>query len=146
MPDYNSPRRPGAFRARENPNSTDSNRSLAARWGSNLLFKEGYVAVPAPLLRLYTRLNLSNSEFVFILELMLFKWGEQAPFPSYKTVAQRMGITIEMARKHAKSLEEKGLLKRVKRTGQSNAFDLQPLTTMLESLLAEKPVVGREAA
>ena len=139
-------RRPG-IPAREDQNSASiPNRSLAARWGSQLIFDEGYVAVPAAFLRNYTRLELSNSELVFILQLMSFKWNENAPFPSYKTVAQRMGITTEMARRHAKSLEEKGLLKRVKRTGQSNAFDLRPLTAALESFTAEKPRVAKVAA
>lgn len=144
---YQSFRRRGVFPAQENRNSNPSpNRTLAARWGSELLFEEGFVAVPAAFLRCYTQANLSNSELVFVLQLMSFKWNENAPFPSYKTVAQRMGITTEMARRHAKSLEEKGLLKRVKRTGQSNAFDLRPLTCALESLLAEKPRTAGAAA
>lgn len=140
---YQSFRSPGAFPPRENQNS---NRSLAARWGSDRLFDEGFVALPATLLRLYARLDLSNSELVFILQLMSFKWDENAPFPSYNTLAQRMGITPEMARRHAKSLEHKGLLRRVKRTGRSNAFDLQPLSAALESFLNENPKNGKAAA
>jgi DNA-binding MarR family transcriptional regulator len=66
---------------------------------------------------------------------MVFKWNEQAPFPSYHTLAQRMGITTEMTRRHAKSLESKGMLKRLRRTGQSNVFDLLPLTNTLKALL-----------
>jgi hypothetical protein len=45
----------------------------------------------------------------------------------------------EMARRHAKSLESKGLLVRMKRTGQSNAFDLRPLSSALEKVLVENP-------
>ena len=146
MPNHPSFRRPVVFPPNDNRNSPDSNRSLGARWGSPLLFQEGFVAVPAAFLRLYTRLDLSNGQFVFILQLMSFKWNESAPFPSYKTLAQRMGITTEMARQHAKHLEEKGLLRRVKRNGQSNAFDLQPLTTALQSLFAANPRAGKKVA
>ena len=71
----------------------------------------------------YTRLGLSNNEAMFVLQLMCFKWNENAAFPSYKTLAQRMGVTPEMARRHAKNLETKRLLVRMKRKRQNNAFD-----------------------
>ena len=112
-----------------------TNHSLAARWGSLRLFDEGFVGVPASLVTRYAKLGLSAGEFVFVLELMVFKWNEQAPFPSYHTLAHRMGVTTEMTRRHAKSLESKGMLKRLRRTGQSNVFDLLPLTTTLNALL-----------
>jgi predicted ArsR family transcriptional regulator len=51
-----------------------------------------------------------------------------------------MGITTEMARKHAKSLEDKGLLSRVRRHGQSNAFDLKATG---ECATTSKPENGR---
>src|SRR6266478_5269570 len=123
MAHYQSFRRRGSVPAGEPNSGSTPDRSLAARWGSAHVFSEGFLAVPATLLRHYNKLNLSNSELVFILQLMSFKWNETAPYPSYGTLAVRMGITTEMARRHAKSLEEKGLLKRVTRTGQSNAFD-----------------------
>ena len=112
-----------------------TNHSLAVRWGSTQLFEEGFVGVPAALVTRYAKLGLSTAEFVFVLELMVFKWNEQAPFPNYSTLAKRMGITTEMTRRHAKSLESKGMLKRLRRTGQSNVFDLLPLTHTLRALL-----------
>ena len=121
-------------------------RNLASRWGSSQLFEEGFVGVPTAFLRHYTKLNLSNSEAMFVLQLMAFKWNENAPFPSCKTLAARMGITTEMARRHAKSLEGKSLLIRVKRTGQSNAFDLRPLSSALEQVLAANPRPVKTAA
>jgi len=127
-------------------NTNIPNRSFAARWGSEQLFEEGFVSVPAAFLRLYSTLGLTNGEVLLILHLMSFKWNESAPFPSYKTLAERMGITSEMARRHAKGLEDKGLLVRVKRTGQSNAFDLRQLTSALETLLSQKPRAAKAAA
>ena len=119
-----------------------TNHSLAARWGSSQLFNEGFVGVPATLVTRYARLGLSTSEFVFVLQLMLFKWSDESPFPSYKVVAKRMGVTTEMARRHARSLESKGLLQRRQRIGQSNLFDLLPLTHHLQKLLKAEQTAG----
>jgi hypothetical protein len=99
------------------------------------VFDEGFVGIPTAFFRYYAALNLSQSEAMFILHLMSFKWNENAPFPSYPTLAQRMGITTEMARRHAKRIEEKHLLKRIPRVGKSNAFDLRPLTEALVRLV-----------
>ena len=140
--------RHNAFRDRTaypaNPNATT--RSFAARWGSSRLFEEGFVGVPAAFLRYYSHLQLSHSEAMFVLQLMSFKWNENAPFPSYKTLAQRMDITPEMARRHAKSLEDKKLLTRLKRNGQSNAFDLRPLTEAMELVLQHVQETKKPAA
>ena len=59
---------------------------------------------------------LSAGEVLFVLHLMEYKWDERAPFPSYKTLARRMGISDKMARRHAQSLEAKRYLRRVART------------------------------
>jgi hypothetical protein len=133
MQTESSPRQ--ASRSVSDAGKPATNHSLAVRWGSLQLFDEGFVGVPAALVTRYAKLGLSTGEFVFVLELMVFKWNEQAPFPSYHTLAQRMGVTTEMTRRHAKSLEAKGMLKRLRRTGQSNVFDLLPLTNTLMAVL-----------
>ena len=53
-----------------------TNHSLAVRWGSLQLFDEGFVGVPTTLLTRYAEIGLSAGEFVFVLELMVFKWNE----------------------------------------------------------------------
>ena len=69
---------------------------------------------------------------MFVLQLMTFKWSATAPFPSYKTIAARMGITDKMARRYAAALEGKGYLRRQSRIGSTNSFDLQPLFDALK--------------
>jgi DNA-binding transcriptional MocR family regulator len=59
--------------------------------------------------------------------LMEFKWDSNAPFPGYATLAQRMGISVKMARRHAQTLEGKKYLRREMRRGRTNRFDLSPL-------------------
>ena len=112
------------------PDNTQSKRSFARRWKHERLFEKGYLVVPTLFLRHYARLkpySLTSGEALFVLHLMEFKWDSDAPFPAYKTLAARMGVSDKMARRHARSLEIKGYLKRIMRVGQTNRFDLTPL-------------------
>jgi hypothetical protein len=128
------------------------NRSLAKRWGNHAsLLEGGWVGVPVAFLTNYGNLvqygGLTAPEAMFVLQLMAFKWDEAAPFPSYTTLAKRMGITDKQARRYAKSLEEKGFLIRTARVGSSNSFDLQPLFNALaDALKAESQPVALKAA
>jgi DNA-binding MarR family transcriptional regulator len=110
-------------------------RSFIARWQHEELFKNGFVAVPVLFLQLYARLKphpLTAGEALFTLELMSFKWGSDAPFPSYERIAKRMGVTTKAARRYAKDMEAKGYLQREKRIGLTNRFDL---TGLFDALL-----------
>jgi hypothetical protein len=112
------------------------NRSLAKRWGNHeSLLEGGWVGVPVAFLINYGSLiqygGLTAAEAMFVLQLMAFKWSEDAPFPSYTTLAKRMGITDKQARRYAKALEDKGFLNRTPRIGSTNSFDLQPLFDVL---------------
>ena len=110
--------------------NTKSDKSFASRWKYERLFEKGYLAVPALFLRHYAQLkpySLTSGEALFVLHLMEFKWDSKAPFPAYRTLAARMGVSDKMARRHAQSLEVKGYLKRKKRKGTTNRFDLNPL-------------------
>ena len=114
------------------------NRSYASRWKHEGLFRQGYVAVPTTFLCLYAELkpySLTSGEALFILHLMAFKWGEDAPFPSYKTLAKRMGVSTKMVRRHAQSLETKGYLVRLFQRGGTNRFFLNPLFDKLNETL-----------
>lgn len=111
---------------------------LARRWGGHdVLFSkpEGWVGVPDAFLRLYSKLQLTVGEAMFILELMSFKWNTNAPFPSYNRLAKRMGVTAKQLRRYAAQVEAKGYLKREARIGSTNAFDLQPLFDALAAAL-----------
>jgi len=114
----------------DQPQITPDDRSFAKRWKHSILFENGYVPVPTLFLELYGRLRptgLTSGEALFVLQLMSFKWDDHAPFPGYKRIALRMGITDKMVRRYAQNLELKGYLIREKRIGQSNRFDLTPL-------------------
>lgn len=104
------------------------NRTAVERWGQNKeLFNEGFIVVPNRFFQRYASLRpqaLSPGEALFILHLMTFKWEAAAPYPSYGTLAKRMGVTDKMARRYAQRLQKKGYLMRLFRKRAPNRFDL----------------------
>ena len=105
-------------------------RTYADRWKHPELLQSGYLVVPSVFLKHYSQLkphSLTHGEALFVLHLMEFKWDRAAPFPSYGTLARRMGISTKMVRRYGQALERKGYLQRVIRTGHTNRFDLGPL-------------------
>lgn len=108
--------------------TTIKKRSAVERWGNHeAMFSIGFLVVPMKFLSHYTRLRLSSNEAMFILQLMTFKWDASAPYPTYATIAQRMGVSEKMVRRYAKSVEDKGLLKRRFQRRSANRFDLSRL-------------------
>ena len=81
---------------------------------------------------------LSPGEALFVLHLMEFKWDAKAPFPGYKTLAGRMGLSDKMVRRYAQSLETKKYLNRVVRVGRTNRFDLTPLFDALSKAVDQE--------
>jgi hypothetical protein len=129
------------------PSPKINNHTLIARWGKlDILFsaREGWLGVPNAFLRFYDKLQpyaLTPAEAIFVLQLMTYKWTEEAPFPSYGTLAKNMGVTTKTVRRYAKALEEKGYLKRTARIGSSNKFELQPLFDALAQALQRQSEV-----
>lgn len=71
---------------------------------------------------------------MFVVHLMQYKWDEKAPFPAYKTIAQRMHVSVKTARRWAASLEKKGYLRREMRVAETNRFHLKGLIDALVRL------------
>jgi hypothetical protein len=115
--------------SRRSTNKTNSVKTVKTRWKHDELFDDGFVGVPTHFLRLYSLLQppLTSGEAMFIIQLMNFKWDELNPFPSYKLLAERMGVSSKATQRHAATLESKKYLKRIARVGTSNEFDLSQL-------------------
>lgn len=109
-----------------------------ARRLSKELAKDGFTTVPSLFLEYYNTLNVSSSEAILVVHLLSHKWTEKNPFPTFDRLAKRMGMSPTAVRNHARSLEKKGLVKRIHRVGRSNEYDLAPLFRVLESLGAKK--------
>lgn len=108
-----------------------SGRGTVTRWGGDKrILGEGFVAVPVSFLTGFAKIRpygLTIPEAMLVLELMVFKWDAKQPYPSYGTLADRMGVSTAYARKLARKLETKGFLARTVRKGETNEFDLEPL-------------------
>lgn len=110
-------------------------REVAKRWTPQLI-EDGWTPVSDFFLRNYHRLSppITNSEAILVIHLMSHKWDHQAPYPGFKTLARRMGMSMTAARGHARKLEVKRYLRREKRVGTTNRFHLEPLFEALEKL------------
>jgi len=119
----------------------EADSKVAARWKHPELFDSGFVGVPTHFLELYSLLNppLTSGEAIFVVQLMNFKWNSKAPFPGYATLARRMGLSDKAVRRHAAALEAKKYLRRIKRVGTTNKFELSPL---FDALLVAKEKFG----
>ena len=124
-------------------------QTVADRWSDALVVgiegERGFVPVVRTFLRNYSELNppLSIGEALFVIHLMDFKRGANAPYPGYTRLAKFMGVTPKMARRYAQSLETKKYLIRQYRVAQTNKFDLRPLVRALENHLQGKKRPGR---
>lgn len=124
-------------------------RSAAKRWRHEGLFEKGFVLTPTFFLRAYAHLkpfSLTHGEAMFVLHLMQYKWDEDAPFPSYKTIAAQMGVSAKQVQRYAVSIEDKKYLRREQRQGMSNRFDLTPLFDALNTYREQQAAVKKGSA
>lgn len=114
------------------PNPT---REISKRW-TPALIADGFTPVSDFFLKNYHSLKppIKATEAMFLVHLMSHKWDNSAPFPSFSTIAARMGVTAAAARGYARNLEKSGYLTRVQRIGQTNRFLVEPLFRALERL------------
>jgi len=121
---------------------------LAQRWGGHtIILNDGFTPVPRSFLKYAAQLkpySLTPAESLFVLNLMFFKWDARSPFPSYATLASRMGVSVQYTRDIARKLERKGLMLRTVRRGQPNEFDLQPLFDALAKHVEAEIAAGRD--
>lgn len=112
--------------------------SVERAWGPVL--SKSFVPIATAFLENYASLQppISTGEAMFIIQLMRHKWNEDAPYPSYRRIASRMGVGEKAARRHAASLEAKGYLVRERRQSQTNLFRLEALFIALEKRVEEK--------
>lgn len=117
----------------DRPPPPTSKRDVGKRWTAELV-KDGWTPVSDDFLELYADLPnpITTAEAMLLIHLIHFKWDEKAPFPGFKTIAKRMGLTDTQVRNHARSLDRKGYLQRIKRVGTTNRFHLEPLFKALE--------------
>jgi hypothetical protein len=116
------------------------------RWTPTLV-KDGFTPVSNYFLENYAKLSphISHAEAMLVIHLMRYKWDGEDPYPSFKTLSEQMGMSEQMARQHARSLEQKKYLFRRIQVGTTNRFQLQPLFDALEARLAAERKKSKKA-
>lgn len=111
--------------------NTREPQTIADRW-TPAIAARGYTPAANAFMENYAALEITNSEAMFLMQLMYHKRSKKMPYPKFAVIAKRMGITPTAARNHARSLQAKGFIKRVFRSGSTNQFDLKPLFDAIE--------------
>lgn len=120
---------------------------VANKWGIAVA-ERGFAQVPNYLLLLNQFLNkeskLSPVELLVLMQLVGSWWRKDAlPFPSMTTLATRCGVSSRQIQRAINRLERAGLVQRVNRRSQgiisSNAYDLQPLVSLLGEIAKAFP-------
>ncbi len=111
--------------------ATDSD--MGKRWTPNLM-SDGFTPISNAFLEHYAQIGITSPEAMLLIHLISYKWDEKHPYPKFSRLAAKMKISETAVRAHARHLEEKQLLRRVKRPGTTNQFDLAPLFRKLEEV------------
>lgn len=115
---------------------------FALLW-SESISERGYTRVPNLLLQYQAELNITPGEMCVLMQLLSFKWKAEMPYPSVRQVAERMGKSQDTVQRHTRSLESKGLLKRVPQPRDvhkgTNKYDTQPLVARLDKIADSHP-------
>ena len=119
------------------------------KWGKAVMGL-GFCIVPSLLLRAQRHLSLSPSQLAVLMHLADYWWDvERKPYPSKKTLGDRLGLSARQVQRYTAELEAMGLVKRIERTAihrgkLSNFYDLSGLVERLKELQPEFSKVEEE--
>lgn len=116
-------------------------RSSERKWGKRVM-DLGFCIIPSLLLRGQRRLGLNASQLAVLMHLADYWWdADRRPWPSKKTIGDRMNVKGRRVQQIIAELEAAGLVNRVTRKsnrGQlSNEYDLSGLVLKLQGLEPE---------
>ncbi len=122
--------------------NAEDERTLSRKWGKATI-DLGYTVIPSALLRGQARLGIGPNELAVLLHLLDHWWRpDEMPWPSKKTIAERLGVSTKTVQRAIVGLEQASLLRRNERyhkTGgrTSNEYDLRPLVERLKPIVAD---------
>ena len=106
---------------------------FADKW-SPAIKRKGYTQVPNLLIKHQADLGITSTEMVVIIGLLMHRRTKKNPYPSLNTIGSYGGKSRNTAQGAARSLEHKGLIRRIFRGGnKTNEYDIAPLVKRLES-------------
>lgn len=122
--------------------SSKATKASERKWGKPVM-DLGFCIVPSLLLRAQRRLGLSPTHLAVLMHLADYWWDvNRKPFPSKKTLAERLDLGPRQVQRHIADLEAAGFLQRIERKAQgrgklSNEYDLSGLVKRLRELEPE---------
>lgn len=133
------------------PNSAEPlARTVKDKWLGAVTEGSGFVAIPMALLRLQTKLKLTPTDMVVLINLLAHWWDpERAVFPRSTTIAIRMGVAKRTVQRSTRKMVNAGLIKRefLERGGQSRrTFQFTPLAARLaKDINLSNQLAGKES-
>ena len=110
----------------------------------------GFCIVPSLLLRAQPRLKLNPTQLAVLMHLADYWWDvDRKPYPSKKTLGERLGLSARQVQRYIADLEAMGFVQRIERTAPhrgklSNEYDLSGLVKRLKELEPEFRQVEEE--
>lgn len=108
------------------PRTQNTRFGVGRRWPQELV-KEGWTPVVNRFLADYHTFGITSAQAMLLIHIISHKWDDNMPFPSARTLAERMGVTEISIRNGVRLLEKKGLIRRFHQPGKPNLYDLKPL-------------------
>ena len=108
------------------------------KWGEAL--NDGFVLIPAALLRHQNKLELDCGETLVLINLLMAWWKPgDMPFPRTSVLAKRMQVSTRTVQRHIENLEKKELIRRVwqkfeTQKGSARRFAKYDLSGIVERL------------
>lgn len=109
--------------------------TVKEKWQGAVTEGSGFVAVPMALLRLQTKLRLTPTDLVVLINLLAHWWDPaRAVFPRSTTIATRMGVAKRTVQRSTQKMIKAGLIQRGKATlkgREIRTFQFTPLAQRL---------------
>jgi len=118
------------------------NQASEKKWGKSVI-DLGFSIIPSLIFRAQARLGLNPTQLAVLLQLADYWWDEQRhPYPSKKTLGERLSLSPRQVQRYIAELEDAGLVKRLDRYAAhkgrlSNQYDLSGLVARLKKLEPE---------
>lgn len=125
------------------PKKTDNTTTLEEKWGK-VTMAQRFTVVPSIMLQGQRRLGINANELAVLLHIMEHWWkADDLPWPSKRTIAERLDVSEKTVQRAAAKMEKMGLIQRKDRflpnnNGRtSNAYDLAGLVERLTEIAEE---------
>ena len=128
----------------------ESPKILNQKWGKDTM-AANYPVIPSALLRGQARIGITAMELAILVHLIDHWWKpDEMPWPSKKTLAERLRVGEKTIQRAIAHLEEEGLIQRKKRFNRagartSNEYDLTPLVERLKPIAKDLVAASNES-